>query len=70
MDRYEPKPPANPGLCDQCAHSLRITSDRGSVFIQCQLSFTDPRFAKYPRLPVHGCSGYQKSAGAASEDGS
>ena len=37
-----------------------ITSDRGSTFVQCQLSFSDSRFAKYPRLPVLNCSGYAK----------
>ena len=49
----------NPGLCSDCQHVRRIESDRGSVFIQCQLSFEDSRFAKYPRLPVLSCSGYR-----------
>jgi hypothetical protein len=53
-------PAANAGLCADCTHANRITSDRGSEFIQCQLSFTDPRFAKYPRLPVIACLGYEK----------
>jgi hypothetical protein len=35
-----------------------ITSDRGSAFYLCQLSATDPKFPKYPRLPVIECSGY------------
>jgi hypothetical protein len=53
--------PANDaGLCADCAHVRVIQSDRGSVFVQCQLSFTDARFAKYPRLPVLNCSGYAK----------
>jgi hypothetical protein len=51
---------SNTGLCADCIHSRRITSDKGSVFIQCQLSFTDSRFPKYPRLPVLNCSGYAK----------
>jgi hypothetical protein len=50
------------GLCADCAHARRITSDRGSAFVQCQLSFTDSRFAKYPRLPILICSGYVKQA--------
>jgi hypothetical protein len=37
-------------------------SDRASTFLQCQLSFTDPRFEKYPRLPVLKCNGYRKGA--------
>jgi hypothetical protein len=48
----------NPGLCQSCLHARRIESDRGSVFFQCKLAFTDPRFAKYPRLPVIVCEGY------------
>lgn len=48
------------GLCADCVHARYIESDRGSVFLQCQLSFTDSRFAKYPRLPVLACSGYAR----------
>jgi len=47
----------DPGLCADCSHARRIASDRGMTFLQCQLSFTDPRFAKYPRLPVLICRG-------------
>jgi hypothetical protein len=49
-----------PGLCGDCRHAERIESDRGSVFLRCQLALTDPRFPKYPRLPVLECSGYEK----------
>jgi hypothetical protein len=52
----------NPGLCLDCQHSRRIESDRGSVFWQCQRSFTDSRFPKYPRLPVQECIGYEQTA--------
>jgi len=48
----------DPGLCKNCCHACRIESDRGSIFIRCELSFEDSRFAKYPRLPVLDCSGY------------
>jgi hypothetical protein len=47
------------GLCASCGHARRIQSDRNSVFWLCQLSATDPRFAKYPALPVLACPGYQ-----------
>jgi hypothetical protein len=33
-------------------------SGRGSTFWLCGLSATDPRFAKYPRLPVARCAGF------------
>ena len=50
------------GLCADCTHAAFIESDRGSVFLQCQLSFTNPDFAKYPRLPVLVCKGYLQKA--------
>ena len=50
----------DPGLCADCKFAHVIESDRGSVFYQCKLSFTDPRFPKYPRLPVLECDGYVK----------
>jgi hypothetical protein len=52
------------GLCADCVHAERIETSKGSIFLQCQLSFTDPDFAKYPRLPVLVCKGYvQKKNG-------
>jgi hypothetical protein len=35
---------------------------RRSTFYMCQLSFSDERFAKYPRLPVVRCIGYSPGA--------
>jgi hypothetical protein len=52
-------PHRDPGLCRDCRYSKRIESDRGSVFFRCDLSLQDPRFPKYPRLPVRECNGYQ-----------
>jgi hypothetical protein len=54
-----PPPHPNPGLCGHCTHARRIESDRGSQFLLCQLAATDSRFAKYPRLPVLCCEGYE-----------
>jgi hypothetical protein len=48
------------GLCSDCLHSRRIESAHGAVFILCNLSLTDPRYPKYPRLPVLSCDGYKK----------
>jgi hypothetical protein len=48
----------NAGLCSTCVHSRRITSARDSVFVLCQLGFSDERFPKYPRLPVFTCEGF------------
>jgi hypothetical protein len=46
------------GLCATCRHSRRIASARASIFYLCELSASDPRFPKYPSLPVVQCSGY------------
>ena len=48
------------GLCADCRHVRLIKSDRGSTFYFCQHSATDPKFPKYPRLPVLQCSGYEQ----------
>jgi 3-hydroxyacyl-[acyl-carrier-protein] dehydratase len=47
------------GLCADCRFCKTIRSDRGATFLQCEKSFTDPRFPKYPRLPVLACTGYE-----------
>jgi len=46
------------GLCLDCQHSRQIESDRGAEFYMCRLSASDPRFPKYPALPVIFCAGY------------
>ena len=51
------------GLCDSCIHAETITSSKGSTFILCRLSATNPAFPKYPRLPVLACDGYESQAG-------
>jgi len=53
------------GLCLQCLHVRVIESARGSAFYLCRLSERDPRFSKYPRLPVLSCAGYQPAQGSA-----
>lgn len=50
----------DPGLCGGCRYCRRVESSRGSVFVFCELSLSDPTFAKYPRLPVLSCQGYEK----------
>jgi hypothetical protein len=46
------------GLCDRCRHQQLVHTTRGSTFSLCMLSRTDPRFPKYPRLPVAACCGF------------
>ena len=57
MDGTPTRP--DPGLCRDCQHARQIESDRGSIFLRCELAVEDSRFAKYPRLPVLDCSGYR-----------
>ena len=47
------------GLCADCRFMRRMESDRGSIFYLCELSASDARFPKYPRLPVLRCAGYK-----------
>lgn len=51
--------PTGAGLCDTCLHARVITSDKGSVFVMCARAATDPKFRKYPPLPVRACEGYE-----------
>jgi len=50
------------GLCATCAHAQIVASSKGSTFLLCALSESDPRFPRYPRLPVLRCAGHQPKA--------
>jgi hypothetical protein len=50
------------GLCADCRFMRLVESARGSTFYLCELSATDPKFPKYPRLPVLHCQGYERKA--------
>ncbi|MGB2622800.1 MAG: hypothetical protein WA857_09970 [Candidatus Acidiferrum sp.] len=50
------------GLCADCRHARRVESSHGAIFLLCELSKSNSEFAKYPRLPVVSCAGYEKSA--------
>jgi hypothetical protein len=51
-----------PGLCASCEH-LRLLASRRSVFVRCGLAASDPRFPRYPGLPVVACAGYVAQRG-------
>jgi hypothetical protein len=51
------------GLCALCVHVRVVVSGKGSRFYLCKRSEVDPRFAKYPRLPVLECIGFEKGDG-------
>jgi hypothetical protein len=54
--------PVPAGLCARCAH-LQLLSSPRSVFVRCGLAATDPRFPRYPALPVTACAGYRPADG-------
>jgi len=47
-------------LCETCALMREVVTPKGSRFLLCQLSQTDPAYPKYPPQPVVRCDGYQK----------
>ena len=46
------------GLCAGCRYSRRVTTPR-SEFLLCERSRTDSSYARYPRLPMLSCPGYE-----------
>lgn len=62
MEGIKDKAVMRAGLCEDCTQARWMKSEKGSVFIRCELALRDPRFEKYPRLPVIACAGYQKKA--------
>jgi hypothetical protein len=48
------------GLCLTCRWMRAVTNRRGSTFYRCGRADTDPRFARYPALPMLKCIGYEE----------
>ncbi len=46
-------------LRESCAFVREVMTPRGSRFLLCRLSLSDPAFPKYPPQPVVRCDGYQ-----------
>ena len=49
----------DPGLCGSCGHARVVGNRRGSRFWLCGLAKSDPRFRRYPAIPVLACPGYR-----------
>jgi hypothetical protein len=47
-------------LCETCSLVRELVTPKGSRFLLCQLSKTDPAYPKYPPQPVVRCEGYRK----------
>jgi hypothetical protein len=58
-----------PGLCGRCRYARVVQSRRGSTFYLCGRARTDPRFPRYPVLPVLRCAGFETDPGAGAEGG-
>jgi hypothetical protein len=52
------------GLCETCRHARTVETARGSRFVLCERSRTDPRFPRYPPLPVTRCAGFEAALAA------
>jgi hypothetical protein len=48
------------GLCLTCRWVRAVTNRRGSTFFRCRRADTDPRFPRYPALPMLQCVGYEE----------
>ena len=58
-----PRPPVpEVGLCADCRHARTQETARGSVFWRCLRAEDDPRFRRYPALPVRVCAGHERAA--------
>ena len=48
------------GLCGTCLYCRKTGNRSGSVFLLCERSREEPRFPRYPALPVLRCEGYPR----------
>jgi hypothetical protein len=52
---------AEPGLCAACTHAKVNQTRRGPAYLRCLRASWDERLARYPRLPVSACPGFEPS---------
>lgn len=68
--KISPVLPVDPGLCAECRHALVKGTNRGTAYLRCTRASWDASLAKYPRLPVIGCVGFEPAdEGVASGNG-
>lgn len=53
---------ARVGLCADCQWVRIVRNKRESVFYRCLRADTDPRFVRYPPLPMLACPGFDRRA--------
>ncbi|MGH3444310.1 MAG: DUF1992 domain-containing protein [Nocardioidaceae bacterium] len=52
-----------PGQCEACAHAKLNLTRRGTAYLRCLKAAEDARLARYPRLPVRDCPGFEPTRG-------
>ena len=50
------------GLCATCRFVRLVSSVRNATYYRCGRSDEDPAYARFPRLPVVSCAGYERRA--------
>jgi len=48
------------GLCPTCRFVRLVPSVRNATYYRCGRSDDDPRYSRFPRLPVVSCPGYER----------
>jgi propionyl-CoA synthetase len=51
---------AEPGLCRACMHAKLNETRRGTAYVRCMRAAWDTALARYPRLPVTQCGGFER----------
>ena len=49
-----------PGLCAACRHAKLNETRRGTAYLRCTRAEWDAALARYPRLPVTRCAGFER----------
>jgi O-methyltransferase involved in polyketide biosynthesis len=52
---------AVPGLCGACSHAKLNQTRRGTAYLRCTRAEWDSALARYPRLPVTECPGFDST---------
>jgi len=68
MAEDAPRPLPTAGLCAGCRHAETLASPR-STFLRCGRAATDPRYPRYPALPVRACPGFEPVADRRAPEG-
>ena len=50
---------ARVGLCYGCRYARVVTARADNRYWRCERAVVDPRFPKYPCLPMLACDGYE-----------